>query len=45
MFNEFNPKYNIYYVPEIDNVRSLQKIENIAFAATTDEFGKSNGII
>ena len=45
MFNEFNPKYNIHFVPEVDNLRSLQKIDNLAFTATKDSFGKSNGII
>ena len=45
VFNEFKPKFNIYYVPEVDNVKSYDKIDNLAFAATTDSYGMSNGII
>ena len=45
VFNEFKPKCNIYYVPEVDNVKSYDKIDNLAFAATTDSYGMSNGII
>ena len=45
VFNEFNSKINSNFVPEVDNAKSLQKIENLAFAATKDSFGKSNGII
>ena len=44
-FNDFNPKFNIYFVPEVDNMLGLDTINNIMISATTDCFGESNGII
>ena len=39
VFNDFNPKFNIYYVPEVDNMLALDPINNLLFCATTDYYG------
>lgn len=44
-YNNFNPKFNIYYVHEVDNMMDLPNINNLIISATIDEFGQSNGML
>lgn len=44
-FNEFNPHHNIYYNPDVDNIKSIDKIDNIIISHMTREDGTTNGII
>lgn len=44
-FNNFNPKNNIYFSNDIDNIQSIEKIDNIMIGALKRENGTTNGII
>lgn len=44
-FNDFNPNNNYLYSTYIDNVESVEKINNMMVGALQRENGTSNGII
>lgn len=44
-FNDFLPHTNMSFVSDVDNIKSLSKIENLMFVPMTREDGTSNGVI
>ena len=44
-FNDFNPTVNIQFVGDIDNISSLERINNLAICAMRREDGATGGII
>ena len=44
-YNDFNRNNNIYFSEDIDNIQSIDKIDNIMVGSTTRENLTTNGII
>jgi hypothetical protein len=44
-FNDFNPTNNIYFSNDIDNIKSIENINNLMIGALKRENGTTNGII
>ena len=44
-FNDFNSNNNYHFSPDIDNVESVEKINNILVGALQRSNGTSNGIV
>ena len=44
-FNDFLPHTNMAFVSDVDNIKSVSKINNLMFVPMTREDGTSNGVI
>lgn len=44
-FNDFNPQTNIFFVGDIDNILSIEKIHNLAIAGMKREDRSTIGIL